>query len=320
MIDKLEEMNNIVSKMWLYIGLTTFAYNLCETYSSVLRYSNPFSDQTSISQSHVKRSQDDNHDSESTNIASSPSKVTFDERYNYIPGFVSNLQDPSDRNENTIDSANTDDHHCIICLQSFNTSIKHEIQFILDSISSSKKNSTNMNTIENHTVITIDNNIECNQANINNRDETQDVESQNNHSDFLSLYKCANKRCSAMYHKGCWEKAMKSQLENQHSNDLKGKFDHIQLKCPHCNHINRNLSNTLKEMVHRKERLIKLRQQALRLMTRQQHQLRQQYRSRSSRNESSCMENAWLCLLLFPIVMLFMVFIIVFIIWIADHI
>ena len=80
-----------------------------------------------------------------------------------------------------------------------------------------------------------------------------------------------------MYHKGCWEKAMKIQLENQHSNDLKEKVDHIQLKCPHCNHVNRNLSNTLKEMAHRKEKLRKLRQQTLRLMTTQPPQLQQQY-------------------------------------------
>ena len=46
-----------------------------------------------------------------------------------------------------------------------------------------------------------------------------------NHSDLLSLQKCASERCSAMFDKECWEQAMKSQLENGHF-DLEVEFDH----------------------------------------------------------------------------------------------
>ena len=316
-------MKNIFFKIWLYIGLITFTYNLCETYASVLLRSNPFSGETSISPSHQQRNQDDNHHSlkstglavlkrlsvKSTNIESNPPKVPLDESYTNVPGFVSSSQDS---NDTMVDSANTD--HCIVCLQSFHTSIKHDIQYLLDSMSSSQNNSNNVNTFENHTAIAIDNIIHCSKININNRDEFETQESQNTHSDLLSPRKCANKRCSAMFHKDCWEQAMKSQLENGRF-DLEGELDHIQLKCPHCSYANHNLSDTLKGMIQQKETLIRLRQQTLRLMTtqppQQPQQSRRQYQSNSSRNKAGeCMGNAFLCLGLFPIAMLFLVFLI----------
>lgn len=301
--------------MWFYIGLTTLlVFNLCETYSSVLFYSNQFSNinQTSISSSRTQPNHVDNHHSKSpglavlkrlsaksTNITRSLPKIAFDESYTNVPGFVSSSQD---RNNTMVDSANTD--RCIICLESLHTSIKHEIQELLDSISSLQSNSNSWTAFDNHTFITI---VECNKTNINNIDEFETQESQNNHKDLLSRQrKCANKRCSAIFHKGCWEQAMKSQVENRYF-DLEGEHDHIQLKCPHCNYANHNLSDTLKRMIQHKENLIRLRQQTFRLMspTTTQSQWRRQYQSDpSDDNVTGCMNKILCCLALIPIIVI----------------
>jgi len=116
-----------------------------------------------------------------------------------------------------------DEDTCLICLQSFNDGLSCEIRSI-----ASDKNETRLPNVP-----------------ISNSSLYTGPASVKMTQNSNSIHKCSNSRCSATFHKQCWQETMYHQMQRNHIS-IQTTID---LQCPHCKHLNNTLSESLKRYI-----------------------------------------------------------------------